>query len=465
MSTETSTTAAIDYQELAKRHLWMHFTRMGAYDRGAEIPIIVRGEGCYVWDEHGNRYLDGSRALFCVNAGHGRAEHRRGRRRPGQGARLLHELELRAPARDRARRADRLARPRRPQPRLLHLRRLARRSSRRSSSPASTTSSPATRSKTKFIAREIAYHGTTLARSRATGITGLRTPFEPLAPGGCHVAEHEQLPLARGPRPALGRRRDRGADRVRGPGDGRRGDPRAGAERRRLLRAAGRLLPARARDLRPLRRAADLRRGDLLLGPARPLLRLRSATATSPTSSRPPRALTSRLRADGRDDRLRPRRSSRSCDGHRLVRPRLHLRRPPGGRGGRAGEHRRLRATRTSAATCSRERASSARDARGAARHPDRRRRARRRLLPRDRAGQGPGDQGELQRRGVRDAAARLPLRRALPPRPDLPRRRPRRPGDPARAAADRRTPSSSRRSRRSCGRCSRRPRGGWASH
>src|SRR3954462_8689373 len=60
-------------QELAKRHLWMHFTRMGAYD-DHDLPIIVRGDGCYVWDERGNRYLDGLSALFCVNAGHGRAE-------------------------------------------------------------------------------------------------------------------------------------------------------------------------------------------------------------------------------------------------------------------------------------------------------------------------------------------------------------------------------------------------------
>ena len=39
-----------------------------------EVPIIVRGEGCYVYDEHGNRYLDGLSALFCVNIGHGRAD-------------------------------------------------------------------------------------------------------------------------------------------------------------------------------------------------------------------------------------------------------------------------------------------------------------------------------------------------------------------------------------------------------
>jgi adenosylmethionine-8-amino-7-oxononanoate aminotransferase len=32
-------------QELARRHLWMHFTRMSAY-RDHEVPIIVRGDGC-----------------------------------------------------------------------------------------------------------------------------------------------------------------------------------------------------------------------------------------------------------------------------------------------------------------------------------------------------------------------------------------------------------------------------------
>src|SRR5919202_1965869 len=62
-----------ELQELAKRHLWMHFTRMGAFAE-KDVPIIVRGEGCHVYDQHGNRFLDGLAALFCVNIGHGRAE-------------------------------------------------------------------------------------------------------------------------------------------------------------------------------------------------------------------------------------------------------------------------------------------------------------------------------------------------------------------------------------------------------
>src|SRR5207302_625155 len=62
-----------ELQERAKRHLWMYFTRMGSY-ADHEVPVIARGDGCYVYDEYGKRYLDGLSALYCVNIGHGRAE-------------------------------------------------------------------------------------------------------------------------------------------------------------------------------------------------------------------------------------------------------------------------------------------------------------------------------------------------------------------------------------------------------
>src|SRR3974377_28058 len=61
-------------QRLARRNLWMHFTRMGSYDEHHAVPVIVRGEGCYVYDEHGKRYLDALSALYCVNVGYGRRE-------------------------------------------------------------------------------------------------------------------------------------------------------------------------------------------------------------------------------------------------------------------------------------------------------------------------------------------------------------------------------------------------------
>src|SRR5689334_24133136 len=36
--------------------------------------VLVRGEGVHVWDDQGNRYLDGSASLWYCNVGHGRAE-------------------------------------------------------------------------------------------------------------------------------------------------------------------------------------------------------------------------------------------------------------------------------------------------------------------------------------------------------------------------------------------------------
>ena len=56
-----------DLQQQARDHLWLHFTRMGGTD---EIPIIVRGEECYLEDSNGNRYLDALAGLFAVNIGY-----------------------------------------------------------------------------------------------------------------------------------------------------------------------------------------------------------------------------------------------------------------------------------------------------------------------------------------------------------------------------------------------------------
>jgi adenosylmethionine-8-amino-7-oxononanoate aminotransferase len=62
-----------DLARSARDHLWMHFTRMSAYEK-TDVPVIVRGEGPYIWDDKGKRYLDGLAGLFVVQAGHGRAE-------------------------------------------------------------------------------------------------------------------------------------------------------------------------------------------------------------------------------------------------------------------------------------------------------------------------------------------------------------------------------------------------------
>jgi adenosylmethionine-8-amino-7-oxononanoate aminotransferase len=60
-------------QRAAKDNLWMHFTRHGSY-ADSDVPVIVRGEGAYIWDSNGKRYLDALAGLFVSQLGHGRTE-------------------------------------------------------------------------------------------------------------------------------------------------------------------------------------------------------------------------------------------------------------------------------------------------------------------------------------------------------------------------------------------------------
>src|SRR3954466_4161636 len=186
MATASQAPAGTDLQQLARQHLWMHFSRMGAYGPDHEIPIITRAEGCYVYDEHGNRYLDGLSGLFCCNAGHGRTEY-------GEAAaRQVEELDfytLWSYAHPRA--IELAARIASMTPGDLN-----RVFFTSGGSEAVESALKLARNyhrihgkgqKHKVIAREVAYHGTSLGALSATGITELRSQFEPLAPGGCHV--------------------------------------------------------------------------------------------------------------------------------------------------------------------------------------------------------------------------------------------------------------------------------------
>jgi adenosylmethionine-8-amino-7-oxononanoate aminotransferase len=183
---EEHTGAPSELQNKARRHLWMHFTRMGGYDEGHEIPIIVRGEGSYVYDEHDKRYLDGLSALFCVNAGHGRTEIGEAAARQVEKLAFYTNWSYAHPvAIELAERVASLA------PGDLNrvfftsggseavesAWKLARQYHKLNGDPL----------RTKIIARETAYHGTTFGALSITGITPLRTTFEPLVPGAFHV--------------------------------------------------------------------------------------------------------------------------------------------------------------------------------------------------------------------------------------------------------------------------------------
>jgi len=193
----STTPTAAELQEQAKRHLWMHFARLGAYAAGAPVPVIVRGEGCYVWDADGNRYLDGLSALFCCNIGHGRQDvAQAGADQAGEldfftvwsyahpkAIELAVKLAELAPGD-----INRVFPTSGGSEAVESAIKLARQYHKLNGKP----------NKTKIVARETAYHGTSLGALMATGITALRQPFEPFTPGGCHVPNTNVYRLAPG---------------------------------------------------------------------------------------------------------------------------------------------------------------------------------------------------------------------------------------------------------------------------
>ncbi|MBH0775152.1 aminotransferase family protein [Nocardia bovistercoris] len=53
--------------------LWHGFADMGAVERDGPF-VVARGDGAYIWDAAGKRYLDATAGLWFANIGHGRAE-------------------------------------------------------------------------------------------------------------------------------------------------------------------------------------------------------------------------------------------------------------------------------------------------------------------------------------------------------------------------------------------------------
>ncbi len=185
MSFPATSLSADELQQAARDHLWLHFTRMSGYMDG-EVPIIVRGDGCYLEDIHGKRYLDALAGLFAVNIGYGFGEeigeaaaaqmrelpfytnwsyaHPRAIELAAEVASLapgdLNRVFFVSGGSEAVESAWKLARQ-------YHAVRGERR--------------------WKAIARRIAYHGTTMGALSINGIAALKAPFEPLVPDTLHV--------------------------------------------------------------------------------------------------------------------------------------------------------------------------------------------------------------------------------------------------------------------------------------
>jgi adenosylmethionine-8-amino-7-oxononanoate aminotransferase len=186
--TRSSASGAPDHaaqQEAAKRNLWLHFTRMGSY-AGSDVPVIVRGEGQYVFDQRGKRYLDGLAGLFVSQIGHGRTEVAEAAAR--QGSELAY-FPLWSYAHPRAiELAQRLAElapgdlnrvwfTTSGSEAVESAWKLAKQYFRTIGEPG----------RYKVISRDIAYHGTSMGALAITGLPAIKEPFEPLPPGGVRV--------------------------------------------------------------------------------------------------------------------------------------------------------------------------------------------------------------------------------------------------------------------------------------
>jgi adenosylmethionine-8-amino-7-oxononanoate aminotransferase len=218
----TSTSTGLSPEELqkaARDHLWLHFTRMGGYADG-EVPIIVRGDGCYLEDSNGKRYLDALAGLFSVNIGYGYGEeigqaaleqmrelpfytnwsyaHPRAIELAAEVASLapgdLNRVFFVSGGSEAVESAWKLAR----QYYLARGERVHRGivtpGARAGAQEAETMHDAivvgwATAPRRyKAIARRIAYHGTTMGALAINGIPAIRVPFEPLVPEVRHVA-------------------------------------------------------------------------------------------------------------------------------------------------------------------------------------------------------------------------------------------------------------------------------------
>jgi adenosylmethionine-8-amino-7-oxononanoate aminotransferase len=173
-------------QAAAKRHLWMHFTRMSSY-ADHEVPVMVRGEGPWVYDSKGKRYLDGLSGLFVVQAGHGRQELADAASR--QASQLAY-FPLWSYAHPNAiELAERLAN--------LAPGDLNRVFFTTGGGEAVETAWKMARQyfnvtgqpgRYKVLSREIAYHGTTMGALSITGLPAIKSMYEPLVPGSVRVA-------------------------------------------------------------------------------------------------------------------------------------------------------------------------------------------------------------------------------------------------------------------------------------
>ncbi len=181
----TTTPTGAERTDAARDHLWMHFTRHSGYDT-SPVPVMVRGEGARVYDQHGKGYLDGLSGLFVVQVGHGRTELAEAAARQASQLAFFPLWSYAHPAAIDL--AERLAAHAPGDLNRVFFTtgggeavesawKLAKQYWKLVGKPG----------KHKVISRAVAYHGTPQGALSITGIPGMKEPFEPLVPGTFRV--------------------------------------------------------------------------------------------------------------------------------------------------------------------------------------------------------------------------------------------------------------------------------------
>ncbi|MSW64283.1 MAG: aspartate aminotransferase family protein [Actinobacteria bacterium] len=167
-------------------NLWLHFSRMGSYTQQAP-PVIVKGEGAYIWDDRGRKYLDGLAGLFVVQAGHGRRELAQAAAKQAEELAFFPIWSYAHPSAIELSKRLAAAAPGD----------LNRVFFTTGGGEAVETAWKAAKqyfklvgkpAKHKVISRAIAYHGTTQGALSITGLPALKQDFEPLVPGAFRAA-------------------------------------------------------------------------------------------------------------------------------------------------------------------------------------------------------------------------------------------------------------------------------------
>jgi adenosylmethionine-8-amino-7-oxononanoate aminotransferase len=173
-------------QELAKEHLMLHFSDMTV--AAEDIPVVVRGEGSHVYDDAGNRYIDGLSGLYCLNLGHSYGEEL-GAKAAAQMATLPYTSNwtvAHPPAIELAAKLAELA----PAgfERAFFTSGGAEAVESAYKMAVQYHQAKGEPQRRKVIARRDAYHGVSLGALSFTGIPVCRTPFEPLPIPTTHVS-------------------------------------------------------------------------------------------------------------------------------------------------------------------------------------------------------------------------------------------------------------------------------------